>query len=335
VLVLAVLAFAFFIVPLNIGFDLALMVGMALAVVVYVFRWSRDFLIRMIVDYDANNGDGLVIIERLMPDPTLPETQQIPLQQAAEGSPEVNTRGLANTLVTLLKGLSWLRVFTIGDITFKGPAAPFGITMKNIHNPAGVKEKIAADWKKMAVFKNRGKEDRDRNEQIDRMSVAFKHGIDGLADSIALGIVKAQQLQNGGNGAPPPQPPPETPPPTEEPPLEPDPMEWEPVWSLRTARSAPSRALRPTPLGSAGGREELLRAKLVKKERPEPQETDEAPEPTAESEPPVTEGEDASASSPAGDDDLSQSIGNLEPPAHDHGSGADYSGEHYHPPGGA
>jgi hypothetical protein len=334
-LTLALLGFAFFVFPLNLGFDLALIVGMALAVVLYVFRWAREFLVMLVVDYDENYGNGLVIIKRLLPDPTLPETVQIPLQQAAEGSPEVNTRGLLNTIVSQLPGMGWLKALTIGDLTMKGPAAPFGLTMKNIRDPQGVRERMSRDWKKINAIKSRDKEDKERSEYIDRTTRAVAAGMTSsmtqLADSIALGIVKAQALQNGGSPPPTSPPPTQTPPPTEEPPGEPDSMEWEPVWSLRTARSAPLRALRPTPLGSAGGREELLRAKLVKKEKPESLETDEALEAdSAEPEPSASEQEEAPDSPPAGSDpvgaeqdgDVSQSISSLEGPPSDGGAEA-------------
>jgi hypothetical protein len=46
-----------------------------------------------------------------------------------------------------MKGVAWLRNLTIGDLTLRGPAAPFGITMYNIKDPAGVKAKLEADWK--------------------------------------------------------------------------------------------------------------------------------------------------------------------------------------------
>ena len=58
---------------------LLIVAAMAAIIVWYIFRWAGTFLIRMIVDYEAANGDGLVIIQRLLPHPTLPETLQFPL----------------------------------------------------------------------------------------------------------------------------------------------------------------------------------------------------------------------------------------------------------------
>ena len=77
---LAALLYAFFFLLPHWVFIL-LMAG---AIMVYGLKWARIFLIRMIVDYDADNGNGRVIIERLLPHPTLPETVQFPLQQAAQ-----------------------------------------------------------------------------------------------------------------------------------------------------------------------------------------------------------------------------------------------------------
>ena len=47
----------------------AIVLLVAAAVTIYILKWARIFLVRMIVDYDANNGDGRVIIERLLPHP--------------------------------------------------------------------------------------------------------------------------------------------------------------------------------------------------------------------------------------------------------------------------
>ncbi len=150
---------------------------MAALIVWYLLRWAGIFLIRMIVDYDAANGDGQVIIQRLLPHPTLPEVVQFPLQQAAEGSPEVNTTGIFNTLVLQIKWLKFLRPLTVGDLTLRGPAAPFGITMHGIQDPGGVKARIGADWKKIAAIKNKKKAEQERREDIDRMTVAVTQGL--------------------------------------------------------------------------------------------------------------------------------------------------------------
>jgi hypothetical protein len=159
------------------GWFLLLVAAISALIVWYIFRWAGTFLIRMIVDYDAANGDGLVIIQRLIPHPTLPEVVQFPLQQAAEGSPEVNTRGLFNTLIQQVKWLSFLRPLTVGDLTLRGPAAPFGITMAGIQDPGGVKTRIQADWKKISAVKNKRKAEADRKEDIDRMTVAVTQGL--------------------------------------------------------------------------------------------------------------------------------------------------------------
>lgn len=265
-LVLAVLTFVFlFLFPSWIIVAL-----MAAAIVTYGLRWASMFLIRMIVDYDANNGDGRVIIQRLIPHPTLPETVQFPLQQAAEGSPEVNTKGLFNTFVEQVKWLKFLRPLTVGDLTLRGPAAPFGITMHGIQDPGGVRKLIEEEWKKIAKIKAKEKEARDRREQIDRMTIAVSQGItQGFKE---IGFIPP-------NTSPPPQLPPG--PPTTPP--EPEPMEWIPIGAYR-ARAAPHGV-------TAGGAE---RAKS-----PPPTS---APEPTPAEEPDSVEEEAAAeAEEPAAD----------------------------------
>jgi hypothetical protein len=216
-----------------------LIVIAAAAVVGYVFRWSREFLIRMIIDYDANNGDGRVIIQRFVPSPTEPEYVQFPLQQAAEGSPEINTRGLINTLITQLKMFKGLRAFTIGDLTLRGPAAPFGLTMRNIRDPGAVRGKLEAAWKKIAAIKAKEKAKRDREEEITRMRTAVTQG---MVEAFKHPEVQAIMT-------PPPPPPP------------PAPMEWTPASVLR-AQDVPAG----TP-AEAGG-----------KPAPEPHDTNPEPE---------------------------------------------------------
>ncbi len=222
---LALLAYAF----LFLLSHWILILAAAGAIMVYGLKWARIFLIRMIVDYDADNGNGRVIIERLLPHPTLPETVQFPLQQAAQGSPEVNTKGLFNTLVSQLKGLKFLRSFVIGDLTLRGPAAPFGITMYSIRDPDSVKKKLENDWKKIEAIKNKDKAEKERAENVDRMTVAVSQGIvQGFA------LIK--------DSLPKPEPP--ALPPVQYP--SPDPMEWEPAWSLKTARAG-GGPVRPKP----------------------------------------------------------------------------------------
>lgn len=188
---LLVLAYVDFLFPSQ----TLIIVGLMAALMVwYMLKWAGLFLIRMIVDYEAANGDGQVIIQRLLPHPTLPEVVQFPLQQAAEGSPEVNTRGIFNTLVQQIKWLKFLRPLTVGDLTLRGPAAPFGITMHGIQDPGGVKAKIAADWKKIAAIKNKKKAEQERREDIERMTIAVTQGL--LAAS-RVGLV---ELKTPGPG---------------------------------------------------------------------------------------------------------------------------------------
>ena len=217
----------------------AIVLVVAAAITIYILKWARIFLVRMIIDYDANNGDGRVIIERLLPHPTLPETVQFPLQQAAQGAPEVNTRGLINTLVSQMKGVAWLRNLTIGDLTLRGPAAPFGITMYNIKDPAGVKAQLEADWKKIEAIKNRRNADRERTEQIDRVSEGLVKGVHKLlTEELNLQTMPTVLIAPPGYITPP----------SPVPPPEPPPMPWPPVASLPAELA---RAARPGQPGAA------------------------------------------------------------------------------------
>ncbi len=212
----------------------AVVLLVAAAITLYILKWARIFLVRMIVDYDANNGDGRVIIERLLPHPTLPETVQFPLQQAAQGSPEINTKGLINTLITQMRGVKWLHQFTIGDLTLRGPAAPFGITMYSIKDPVGVKAQLEADWKKIEALKSKRNAERERAEQIDRVSEGLLKGVSKLKEELNLQTLPVVLI------APPGQLPPPSPSPVPSP--EPPPMPWPPVASLPAELA---RAARP------------------------------------------------------------------------------------------
>ncbi len=151
--------------------------GMSIAVVVTALRWARFFLVRLAVDLDARNGDGLVIIERLLPAPNLPEQVQLPLQDAAEGPSSINTTGLFNNLVTILEPLRFLRGLTVGDVTFRTKSGDFSMTMYSVQDPEGLKKRIQGDWKKISEFKNKKKAEAERKEAIDRMTIAVADGI--------------------------------------------------------------------------------------------------------------------------------------------------------------
>lgn len=151
--------------------------GTSIAVVVTALRWARFFLVRLTVDLDARNGDGLVIIERLIPAPNLPEQVQLPLQDAAEGPTAINTTGLFNNLVTILEPLRFLRGLTVGDVTFRTKSGEFSMTMYSVQDPEGLKKRIQDDWKQILAFKNKQRTEAERKEQIDRMTVAVAEGI--------------------------------------------------------------------------------------------------------------------------------------------------------------
>ena len=266
------------------------------AIMTYGLKWARIFLVRMIIDYEADNGNGRVIIERLLPHPTLPETVQFPLQQAAQGSPEVNTKGLFNTLVTQLKGLRFLRGFVIGDLTLKGPAAPFGITMYSIKDPAGLKAKLEADWKKIDGLKNRERTEKERNEQIDRMTVAVSKGIvQGMAEmavtqGISDGFTKiSEELARMRAAAA------LLPPPTSDADL----PENDYPWSLKTARAGGGR-MHAKPAGS----------QTVEGDASASDQPDAAPGDSSAPEPPVDP-----AQAPLGSTELTSFSAPTEPPA--------------------
>jgi hypothetical protein len=163
--------------------------GMASAVVITALRWARFFLVRLVVDLDARNGDGLVIIERLIPAPNLPESQQLPLVDAAEGPTAINVEGLFNNLVTLLESLRFLRILTVGDITFRTKAGEFAMTMYSVQDPEGLKKRIQEDWKKILAYKNKKKAEAERKEEIDRMTIAVAEGIKRARQELQAALV--------------------------------------------------------------------------------------------------------------------------------------------------
>lgn len=164
--------------------------GMSIAVVITGLRLGRYFLVRMVVDFDARNGDGAVIIERLIPAPTLPESISISLQDAAEGQPEVNTKGLINTLITVLKPLTFLRIFTVGDLTLRVRGSDFSATMYGIQDPVGVKNQLQGYWKKISAIKAKQQAERERLEQIERMSIAVAEGLRRAQETLKVQLVR-------------------------------------------------------------------------------------------------------------------------------------------------
>jgi hypothetical protein len=163
--------------------------AMSIAVVVTVLRWARYFLVRMIVDYDARNGDGVVMIERLIPAPNVPESVLLSLADAAEGPTAVNVSGLFNTLITILEPLKFLRVLTVGDITFRTRSGEFNMTMYSIQNPEYIKARIQEDWRKISGYRNRLKAEAERKEDIERMTIAVAEGLKRAHDELKMQLV--------------------------------------------------------------------------------------------------------------------------------------------------
>jgi hypothetical protein len=150
---------------------------MTVAVMALLIRWARFIAVIMTVDLDANNGEGLIHIDRLIPAPNLPESVQITLQDAAEGSSEVNTVGIVNTLITVFKPLNFLRVLSIGDLTFRARGSDFKMTMYGLQDPDGVKKQVQGYWKAISKVMMAEKMKKERTEEIERMTVAVAAGV--------------------------------------------------------------------------------------------------------------------------------------------------------------
>lgn len=161
ILVAGLLALAYiFVAWLNMDFLAGwwLILLAAAAIVVYVLRWLSQFLVRLTVDYDANDTEGMVYIQRFIPSATEPELAQFPLQQVIDGSPQVNTSGMLNTIISQLRGFTWLRQWSYGDLTLRTPAFQRGVTIYNIRDPIGVKLRMERDWKKINSVRTREKQ---------------------------------------------------------------------------------------------------------------------------------------------------------------------------------
>jgi len=149
---------------------------MTVAIGVTVFRWARYFLTYMVIDAYANEGKGSVRVERLIPSPNLPESVEMSLQDAAEGVAEVNTLGIFNTLITVLR-LGWLRALSIGDLKLRPKTGVATLEMYNIQDPEGVRDLIKAYWKKIGgELAEKARRD-EAEEQIRRMTVAVAQGM--------------------------------------------------------------------------------------------------------------------------------------------------------------
>jgi hypothetical protein len=153
-----------------------LALGITVIIAATFWRWGRYFLIYMTVDPLANNGNGRVTVERIIPAPNLPEQAEMSLQDAAEGVIEVNTVGILNNLITILKPLRFLRGLTIGDLTLRAKSGAARITMYNIQDPERVKDRIQKYWKEIAKKQTAKKALEDEEAQIRRMTVAVAQG---------------------------------------------------------------------------------------------------------------------------------------------------------------
>lgn len=154
-----------------------LALGVAAIAAATFWRWGRYFLTYMTVDPFTNNGNGRVSVERLIPAPNLPEQVEMSLQDAAEGVVEVNTIGLLNNIISLLKPLRFLRILTIGDLTLRTKSGAAKLTMYNIQDPESVKDRIQKYWKEIAKKQAAKKAQEEEEAQIRRMTVAVAQGL--------------------------------------------------------------------------------------------------------------------------------------------------------------
>jgi len=183
---------------------------MTAAVMALLLRWARFVAVMMTVDLDANNGEGLIVINRLIPAPNLPESVQITLQDAAEGPSEVNTVGLINTLITVFKPLRFLSLFSIGDLTFRAKGSTFTMTMYGLQDPEGVRKQVQGYWKAISKVMNAEKLKKERAEEIERMTMAVAAGVKQafteLNNPTAIAPPAVEASQSPGGAAPePPQ----------------------------------------------------------------------------------------------------------------------------------
>jgi len=151
--------------------------GVAVIVVATLWRWGPYFLTRMTVDPTANGGNGRVSVERVIPAPNLPEQVEMSLQDAAEGVAEVNTIGVLNTIITILRPFRFLRVLSIGDLTLRTKSGAAKLTMYNIQDPEGVKNRIQAYWKEISKKQAAKKAQEEEEAFIRRMTVAVAQGL--------------------------------------------------------------------------------------------------------------------------------------------------------------
>lgn len=153
-----------------------LALGVAVIAAATFWRWGRYFLTYMTVDPFANNGNGRVSVERLIPAPNLPEQVEMSLQDAAEGVVEVNTIGLLNNIITILRPLRFLRILTIGDLTLRTKSGAAKLTMYNIQDPESVKDRIQKYWKEISKKQSAKKAQEEEEAFIRRMTVAVAQG---------------------------------------------------------------------------------------------------------------------------------------------------------------
>lgn len=151
--------------------------AVAVILVATLWRWGRYFLTYMTVDPFINNGNGRVSVERIIPAPNLPEQVEMSLQDAAEGVAEVNTIGVLNTIITILRPFRFLRALSIGDLTLRTKSGAAKLTMYNIQDPEGVKNRIQAYWKEISKKQAAKKAIEEEEAFIRRMTVAVAQGL--------------------------------------------------------------------------------------------------------------------------------------------------------------
>jgi hypothetical protein len=128
---------------------------------VFVWVWGPTFLVQMVVDFDAKNGDGIIRIQRQIPSLTMPEQLEFPFDEALDGL-EIDTSNFFSTLISTpplnnIKAFTVLKQLVFGDITLRNKGNNVKAVMCNLQNPAGLKDRLSGYRKKRDEYRKRKK----------------------------------------------------------------------------------------------------------------------------------------------------------------------------------
>jgi hypothetical protein len=163
------------------------------AVAVFVWVWGPTFLVQMVVDFDAKNGDGIIRIQRQIPSLTMPEQLEFPFDEALDGL-EIDTSNFFSTLISTpplnnIKAFTVLKQLVFGDITLRNKGNNVKAVMCNLQNPAGLKDRLSGYRKKRDEYRKKKKEVEDKAKEAERK----KEDLERMILAVAEGIKKAQQ----------------------------------------------------------------------------------------------------------------------------------------------